>query len=224
MNDSWILSRIDLALRLENGECGGSYAEATLILSSLLSGLASDLWPGKGKDRVRFIELWVRYSDASLNPMLVSSPVLLEHLEAQHNWPLGDRIRVAYPHVFSPRGIPDTLVVTGISTDRPGVEIERLLPELSRKEIRSFTYPALFYKHFRSGYAHEYRVGPAADAQIMSATRGPITYSNWSERPHRRINFAIEWLAAISRSIASNVAADWENRPLPQPNIWWSAA
>lgn len=223
MNTAWIESRIALALRLDKGECGGSYAESTLILSSLLSGIASDLWPGS-KDRVRFVELWAHYAAASLSPLLISTPVLLEHLESVQNWQLADRLRGAFPRVFSPRGLPDTLVVVGVWTDKSETEITQLLPELSIEQIRSFSYPNLFYKHFRSGYVHEYSVGSAADANIMSATRAAVTYSNWMERPHRRINFAIEWVASVARSIAANVSEDWERRPLPQPVAWWGRA
>ncbi len=53
---AWVQGRIALAERLNEGECGGSYGDAMLVLSALLSGRAADLWPGKGKDRRRFVE------------------------------------------------------------------------------------------------------------------------------------------------------------------------
>jgi hypothetical protein len=52
----WVRVRISLAKRLNPGGCGGSYGDAMLVLSALLSGRAADLWPGKGKDRRRFVE------------------------------------------------------------------------------------------------------------------------------------------------------------------------
>jgi len=42
---------------LEAGQCGGSYGEAVIILCAALSAVAADVWPGKGIDRVRFVQL-----------------------------------------------------------------------------------------------------------------------------------------------------------------------
>ena len=71
MSNSWLKewsdSKVDLALRLNSGECGGTYAEAVIILCSVLSGIAADVWPGRNKDRKRFVELLVKYSSDSLN-------------------------------------------------------------------------------------------------------------------------------------------------------------
>src|ERR687889_761799 len=77
----WIRGRISLAKRLDGGECGGSYGDAMLILSALLSGQAADMWPGTGKDRRRFIEVWSTLAAPDLNPNLVSVPLLLADLK-----------------------------------------------------------------------------------------------------------------------------------------------
>src|SRR5512138_640924 len=68
--------KIVVAQALDRGECGGSYAEACIIMASVISGIASDLWPGKGLDRKRFVELWARYADPALSPNLISVPLL----------------------------------------------------------------------------------------------------------------------------------------------------
>jgi hypothetical protein len=52
---AWVQERIAFAKRLNEGECGGHYGDAMLILSAVLSGLAADQWPGKWKDRRRFV-------------------------------------------------------------------------------------------------------------------------------------------------------------------------
>ena len=53
----WVTEKKRIALCLANGECGGSYGEAVLILCAVLSALAADIWPGKGIDQMRFVEL-----------------------------------------------------------------------------------------------------------------------------------------------------------------------
>ena len=53
----WVTKKRDTALRLANGECGGSYGEAMLILCTILSALAAEVWPGTQIDKRRFVEL-----------------------------------------------------------------------------------------------------------------------------------------------------------------------
>jgi len=55
--NEWSEQKILLAEKLNSGECGGSYAEAVIILCGVLSGIAADTWPGIRKDRKRFVEL-----------------------------------------------------------------------------------------------------------------------------------------------------------------------
>lgn len=45
-----------VAAALEQGACGGSYAEACVLVSSLISAVASFVWPGQRMDRKRFVE------------------------------------------------------------------------------------------------------------------------------------------------------------------------
>jgi len=221
MFTDWIEQRIRIAERLAEGECGGSAAEAFLILSSVLSGIAADLWPGGRIDRQRFVELWARYTAPALLADLISVPVLIHQLEQQERYAISDRLRANNGECFSPRGLPDTLVVTGEDVDILDSEVRAAAPELTLSEIRSSSYPNLFYVHFRSGYVHEYQVGPLADSIVMSHTRSFITYGNFLEAPHRRINFEVSWVASVARSIVSRAEVDWNRRPIDRPMNWW---
>jgi hypothetical protein len=78
----WIQNKIYIAVCLYNGNCGGTYDDAALILCSLINGIASDLWPGEKIDRKRFNELLVKYCDKECNIELVSIPILLQELES----------------------------------------------------------------------------------------------------------------------------------------------
>jgi hypothetical protein len=53
----WVAKKTDVALRLCAGECGGSYAEGVIILSSAISAMAAEAWPGSGIDKMRFVEI-----------------------------------------------------------------------------------------------------------------------------------------------------------------------
>jgi hypothetical protein len=76
-----LLSRVELAETLALEKCGGSYPDAILILSSVISGIASHLWPGKDRiDNVRFVELWARGADPCLAPNKVSILLLAQDL------------------------------------------------------------------------------------------------------------------------------------------------
>jgi hypothetical protein len=221
MFHEWIEGRVALAERLASGECGGSSAEAILILSSLISGIAADLWPGKGIDRQRFVELWTHYSAPELCATLVSVPLLIDDLERTGTFLLSDRLRSANNECFSPRGLPDTRVVTGEDVDIFDVEVQTLVPELSLATIRKASYGNVFYVHYRSGYVHEYQVGSHADEIVMSETRSFITYGNFYDAPHRRINFDIGWLASVTRSIVRRAEPEWNRRPISAPAAWW---
>ena len=83
MNDwrqEWVTQKLDIAERLFNGECKGSYPEAILITSASINAIASELWPGKGIDRSRFVELLIKYALIDPSPTTVSVPLLIQHL------------------------------------------------------------------------------------------------------------------------------------------------
>lgn len=221
MFDEWIEGRITLAERLARGDCGGSVAEAFLILSSLISGIAAHLWPGRRLDRQRFVELWARYADPQLSADLISVPLLIHELDRTRQYSLSDRLREQKPEAFMPRGLPDTLVVTGEDVDVFDTEIHALLPEVALSKLREWSYANVFYAHFRSGYVHEYQVGTHADEVVMSHTRSFITYGNFDTPPYRRINFEVDWVAKVARSLVRRAEPEWQHRPLPKPATWW---
>ena len=104
-----VQKRIALAKRLNEGECGGSYADAILILSSTLSGIAADMWPGESKNRYRFVKLWANYAESALKPNLISVPLLLNQLEDCGDDDLAEKVRATRLGAFYPPGIPDAL-------------------------------------------------------------------------------------------------------------------
>jgi hypothetical protein len=217
---NWLMGRVELAARLSSGECGGSYGDAILILSALVSGIAAEIWPGERIDRKRFVEVWHRYSGAGLNANLVSLPLLVAALRNQKDFVTAEQVRSLRSDCIS-QGSRDSLVVTGERVDLPESDVIAAAPRLSLATIRNYTYGSVYYREFRSGYVHQYKTGTHAEEFIMSHTRGDITYSNQNRPPYRRINFSSTWLIEVARSICVAAASDYWDGEQPQPSSWW---
>lgn len=217
--------KIGTALMLEDGECNGSYPDACVLLSALLSGMASELWPGEKIDRARFVELWVRFSDSNLRPTLISVPLLRRFLCGAGRSADMKLIEQTRRDMF---GLGHgTLVLRGDEVDMTEDQLLALGNTLTRKELRPYSYPAVFYKHVRSNLVHEYKL--SGDAASHFATRLPanVSYVNRhdaseEELSRRLIHFHIQWLSEITRSIASNIATLMNSfQTLPPPAKWW---
>lgn len=209
---------LKISLALNKGDCGGSYLESTLLMSSLLSALASHCWPGKARDRTRFIELWARYgsSDASL----VSVPLLSQWLRYQTRTAEAESLESLRHDCFGPGN--SSKILTGPDVDLPEQEVTKVCPSLDVADVRKHTYPALFYMHVRSSLAHEYAIRGSASAWTMTTTTAGISYMNLAvpgSGTKREIYYAADWLADLIRDVATNV--DRLSIPLSTPATWW---
>ncbi len=220
----FIERKIGTAVMLDKGECNGSYSDACVILSALLSGIAAELRPGKGIDRARFVELWARYCSAELDGILVSVPFLRQFLRRSERWEEVHALENARPNMF---GLGHgTRVLRGKEVDMTEADVLALPIRLAKKEVRVYTYPAVFYEHVRSNLAHEYRLSENASSHFATRLKANVSYVNMhdpdeAELSRRLIHFHIDWLANVTRSIAANVAKFVEHyQRLPQPN-WW---
>jgi hypothetical protein len=219
----WVRGRTELATRLDAGECGGSYGDAVLILSAVLSGFASDAWPGKRKDFSRFVEAWTTLSEPALNAGLISVPLLLSELEKEQEWALIDKVRTSRPDVFAPGN--ESLVLRGDMVDQAEDDLVALDPGLAAKRLRRFSYGSVFYEHVRSPYTHEYHLLDTASAFPQTRQPAPVGYVNVAKhsdpRTRRRIHFDVAWVGEIVRSVASSLVTDGPIEPRPEPNTWW---
>jgi hypothetical protein len=217
---------LSVAGALAQGACGGTYVEACILISGVISGIAAHLWPGEGGDRRRFVEAWVRYADPMLLPHNISLPLLLPSLR-QRSPADAAHLESLRPGMFRSGG--SARIVTGNDVDVDEASVQAAVPNMTLKEIRSFSYPALFYKHVRSSLTHEYQVGKAASALPMTTRSASVSYSNHGSqsapgRVKRLIHFSPDWLLDIARSIASNVDAVVAVGTPPVPAIWWIQA
>lgn len=213
----WSEKKIQLAFCLSAGECGGTYAEAVMILCGVLSGIAADIWPGTNKDKKRFVELLVKHTDPARHVTRVSVPLLVGEIRES-----GD-IRLANKLKTDLLPVSDTRVITGEDVDKSILELIHAYPSIGAGRLRRHTYACLLYEELRSGYAHEYRPGARSDSWAMGAIRqkSAISYINMLDRPDRLIYFSIIWLADMVRDVVSDLA---KSNPFPSfPNYpsWW---
>ena len=217
----FVTAKCEIALALNQGAAGGTYDEAAILISSVLTALAAVLWPGRGNDRARFIELLVRIAPSVPSFTTISVPLLIQHLESSgHNSEanvLKDRLTLFEP----------SLVVTGPQVDRDEDEILSISPNISVKMVRRYSYACQLYEELRSPYAHEYRPGDNAESRPMTIRPNQaVSYFNSlvpviNRVRRKRIHFHIEWLAAVALGIAKKIDSEEIYEPLADPSSWW---
>ncbi len=173
---SFIGNKIDVSLALYSGGCGAGYSEAAIILASLFSGIAADIWPGENRDRNRFVELWSSYADPALGSNKISIAFVVQHLREKGDFIKAEQLEASRPKMFG-TGYP-TKVLIGDETDMPENEVLKVCSKLDTKTIRSFSYGALFYKHVRCGLVHEFHLTEFADERSMTRRSHSVSYSN----------------------------------------------
>lgn len=216
----WCDTKIDLALRLNSGDCGGSYAESVIILCSVLSGISADIWPGKFQDKKRFVELLVKYTGASLNCERVSTPLLVGTIRSSGDAQLAKQIK----NDLMP--LSDSRVITGDDVDKTISKLKSVYPTIDMKTLKKNSYAHILYEEIRSGYVHEYRPGERADSFEMSGVSQNssltyITYINRLDKTDRLIYFNVLWLAKIIEEIVENLLKTSSMPVFKNYTTWW---
>lgn len=218
-----------LALRLVTKEYGGSYGDEVMMLCAVITALAAEVWPGKGKDRHRFVEVLKDFA-RELKTTHISIPLLSGYLRLQK----GREVEKGQLEgIFT----NDSLVLTrdGDVVDRSEEEIIAICPKLTCKEIRACSYANLLYTEIRSGYAHEYRPGNRAVSSLISSVQpAVVSYENWSNDPKSkdyseeqtdwRIYFNADWIGDVAVAVAKAMDAAGEfKRPVSDQPVagWW---
>ena len=211
----WVEKKKNIALRLSDGHCGGSYGESVIILCTVLSTLAAEIWPGDRKDRARFVELLTQFAPTEASVKKISIPLLVAYLRDERCNEESEIIRKAFLD-FSP-----SLVITGDDVDKSEEEIMRLCDTLDPKALRYHSYANLLYTEVRSGYVHEYKPGRLTDPWQMTQGEASISYVNWTHEPDTHVHFHIGWLGKLALSIAEAVDEIANTLPRNDPQSWW---
>jgi hypothetical protein len=212
----WIGRRVRTARQLYAGECGAGYAEATMILCAAISALAAEIWPGKRKDRARFVQMHVEFLPAEFHATKLSIPLLIGGLVQKSLRTEAETIQNQFLR-FDP-----SRALTGEEVDQAEKEILALWPTLSTNFLRQFSYAKLLYEEVRSAYVHEYSTGVRADAWPTTLqTNASISYGNWVNEPIRHIHFHIEWVIGVVTAVAKSIDSSSSMFPRRDPVTWW---
>lgn len=231
--------KTDLARALGRGELGGGYEEAILILSSIVAAFAAQLWPRPERewrvpekeyaklvrhfpDQKRFVEFWVTYADPLQNSTNIAVPLLAEYLDEFERMAELTELKRFRPNVL--RYFPEQVdgnVVTCETADASEAVLLRECPTLTKKDVRWWSYPAVFYREVRSGFVHELNATQTASHRPAGSSGEAITYRNDMRRPHRRIHFELEWLCTVVEQLADRAHADWNCRRARCGLRWW---
>lgn len=221
-----------VAAQLNDGGCGGTYAEACLVIAGVMSGLSALVWPGTGIDRARFVETWIRFGVPTEPTTARLSLPLLRHTLCDGHEADADALERMRPGMFG-FGY-STRVVTGDEVDADEAEIAGTFPHLEKRLLRRHSYPAVFYEHVRSQLVHEYSFEGFATAYPMTSKPDPgVSYSNTTRMLYgddgevmldastREIHFHVDWLIRLAHAIARAVDQQVPNGGLPRPAAWW---
>lgn len=213
-----------IAQALSNGDCGGGYGEAVLIICAAIGAMAAEAWPGKSIDRKRFVEFLVNFATVQLNPKTISVPLLIEVI-SQNNVHLDVHLIEKSFGTF-----PPSRILVGAEIDHPETAILAVRPSLSLKDIRSCSYANILYKQIRSSFAHEYAPGEKASSLPMTRDYSAgVSYVNRidpvssNSRSRRLICFHIPWLAGLLENLGQEADLAATSFPLKTPTKWWIA-
>jgi hypothetical protein len=194
-----------VASALAGGGVGGTYIEASLLLSAVISGMAAACR--------QFVEAWARFADSPLNPVRISQPLLRQALASSGRSQEASAIAKIRP------GFPFPRVVTEEEIDLDETEVQTALPSLQLKKIRQYSYPVIFYEQVRSSVVHESEIGDNVTPRPMANSGRTVSYENYCST--RRVHFHIPWLVEIARSIAASVDRQYSSLSIAAVNSWW---
>ncbi|SDM49332.1 hypothetical protein [Polaromonas sp. JS666] len=217
---AWVREKCGIATRLSQGNAGASYAEAVILVCAVLSALAAELWKGRRIDRARFVEMLVRLGSPTEIWATISTPLLVQYLDANSHKVEAALVRKAF-------GLPTSArILTGADVDKSMADVTTICPSLNAKELRRFSYASLLYQDVRSSYAHEYRPGKDADSWPATMLQNQnVSYinriSDESAEMRRLIHFHFDWLANVAIQLAMAVDDFSLELPRSNPKVWW---
>lgn len=223
------LRKRGLALRLVNKECGGSYGDEVMMLCAVITALAAEVWPGKGKDQRRFVEVLKDFA-LELKTTRISIPLLLAYLQSEKGRGV-EKLELEREFFDNPQD----LNLDGDVVDQSEETLIAKCPTLTPKEIRACSYGNLLYTEIRCGYAHEYRPGKRAVSASMSSVRTAIvSYENYGKNPEDkdyseddtdwRIYFNVDWIGNVAVAVAKAIdtVGEFKRSASDQPvGGWW---
>jgi hypothetical protein len=196
-------------------------ADAEIILCCALGALATKLWPGRGIDQRRFVQLLVDFGKPETNLVLISTPAL--YWQLREGGDVTSAIHLA--NHFYPGDPKQTL--SPIRVDRDETEILTAFQQLDLKLIRRASYASIIYNDLRCGLVHEYDISAPMTSFDFNENRTTPSYFNITDELdqtrtllHLPFVFIVDTLDRIAESLFNywDTASHWEQAV---PVRWW---
>jgi len=206
----FLLDRIRLVRELLESDIEIAHSDIGLILCSVLSACAAERWPGRGIDRARFIELLVRCSPADMHADWICVPALIVN---------GHVDEAGTPYGPTDSG-HSTRIFRDSEIDLDLTACQSTYRNVSVRDCKSCSYAALIYGWLRCGYAHQYSPHTNISHYPPSRHNARVSYIGRTTRTGgitRMVSFHLDYLIAVTKYHADNVAASHQNAP----SEWW---
>lgn len=185
--EHWVIDKLALIDRLREDAGMGHYDAQMLIAGSILNALAAEVWPGRYKDRQRFVQLLATYANPALGTKAISIPLLKRFLMAK-GWS-------AQAHAVETHW-PDTVssgCMRGIGRDAEECELMAACANVPIAFLRRFSYANVLYDEVQLG-----RVRTPAFSHDIPGTE--VGYTRMAGDSQWAICFGIDWLRAVVTS------------------------
>lgn len=151
----WHQSRLEIADAIVETFGDEGQFDAEILLCCAMGALASRMWPGRGIDRVRYVQLLADFAPDLAEVKRISVPLLHKKLKAMGN--------TASANVLESRFLAglEGRVLTGPEIDQSEQTLTALLPSVSMGFLRQASYAAIMYADLRCGLVHEYSLSPS---------------------------------------------------------------
>lgn len=220
--EEWLKRRLDIADSIVTNFYHLALYDAEILLCCTVSSLAAAMWPGKGIDRVRYVEFLVGFSRVCPALTLISVPRLVAHRrEAGDGTSVEQLKRAFYPE-------SDALVVTHRQIDTAEDEVRRVVPELPISKIRRASYAHVIYEDLRSGLVHEFMpTSHLSDSPMTTQADVPSYYNlldSSTQVSHRLLHLPYDYIQDVVQSSATAAFDKWktaDNWEQPRPAEWW---
>jgi len=232
--EAFVERPLRVANNLAKGGCEGDYVDACLLVSGLVSAIASFVWPGTQGDRKRFIEACVRFSEKTCDATKISVPLLRISLVEEKRFDEVRALEGARPQFFGPGY--GARVLQGHEVDSDETDLRTEFPKMDLPMLRQHAYPTVFYEQVRCKLVHEGELdGKAARYPMTTLDGARISYVNRTvavmgggevsePQRDRRIFFHMTWLTDLVRTMARNADAELAKGPISKPARWWVEA
>lgn len=225
----WFQERINVADEIVSQHGSKAESDAEIILCCAISALAATVWPGKGIDRKRYIQLLIEFTPPKFDVQKISVIHLVSSLQDKAqldaaNILISARFKselaylskspMTYGYLDGEPLYAGTLspIFDPAEVDLDEVEAFELIPKFEKSEIRRSSYASIIYSELRSGLVHEYELFPNLASRGWPGKEDQLCYINFLKLPKEDAVSDVAKRCGISEEQARNALSRTERR------------